>query len=52
MDEEDTEPRLKDDGQTKGKIELHSEKNPLLIKASFVLKHCAKIINHDLFKLF
>lgn len=47
------EPRLKDDGQTTTKKELHSEKkNPLLIKGPFVPKHCAKVINHDLLKLF
>ena len=34
------EPRLKDDGQTKGNTESHLEKNPILIQGCFVPKHC------------
>lgn len=47
------ERRLKDNGQTKGKIESHSgKKNPLLIKGALVPQHCGKTTNHDLLRCF
>lgn len=45
--------RLKNDGQTKGKMESHSgKKKSFTNQRVFVPKHCAKTINHDLLHCF